>query len=148
MNKYTYWKLKRENPELLNKKTREKNARRMSRIRKDPLRYAHWREVNNRKIKRHISKHPIEYRYNLYLNSAKGRGIEFRLSIEQFKQFWQKPCHYCKDKIETIGLDRVDNDKGYLINNVVSCCVTCNWMKRNLSKDIFIDHCRKVAGGL
>lgn len=30
-----------------------------------------------------------------------------------------------------IGIDRVQNDKGYEMNNVVPCCSTCNYEKKN-----------------
>jgi len=45
--------------------------------------------------------------------------------------FGNKKCHYCFDDLNPTGtgLDRKDNDKGYLIDNVVSCCCTCNRMR-------------------
>jgi len=40
-------------------------------------------------------------------------------------------CYYCNHDLEEtgIGLDRIDNDKGYLENNVVPCCWICNKIK-------------------
>jgi hypothetical protein len=35
-------------------------------------------------------------------------------------------------------VDRLDSDEGYIISNCVSCCEMCNFMKGNLSVDIFI----------
>ena len=61
-----------------------------------------------------------------YKGNAKQRGIEFHLTEEQFESFWQKPCEYCGAEIETIGLDRLDSDGHYTIDNVVSCCWSCN----------------------
>ena len=31
------------------------------------------------------------------------------------------------------GIDRVDNEKGYVHGNVEACCGTCNFLKGNLS---------------
>ena len=64
-----------------------------------------------------------------YKGNAKRRGIEFHLTEEQFESFWQKPCEYCGAEIETIGLDRLDSDGHYTIDNVVSCCWSCNKSK-------------------
>lgn len=84
-------------------------------------------------------------KYKSYQASAKRRGNEFSISYEEFVSFWQKPCFYCDELIMTIGLDRVDNDLGYAIDNIVSCCAICNWMKRSLPQDVFIDRCYKIA---
>lgn len=43
------------------------------------------------------------------------------------------------------GIDRVNNDIGYLIENCVSCCKVCNFMKRSMSKNDFINHVNKIA---
>jgi hypothetical protein len=42
------------------------------------------------------------------------------------------------------GLDRIDQTIGHNKNNVVTCCVDCNMMKRNWHHDKFINHIKKV----
>ena len=85
-------------------------------------------------------------RFNMYKNSSASlRNIEWDLTFEQFMTFWQKPCYYCGEKIETVGLDRVDNTKGYTINNIVSCCHKCNNWKKNNTQKKFIERCIKIA---
>ncbi len=84
-------------------------------------------------------------RYSSYKSDAKRRKIEFNLSSKEFKTFWKKSCHYCENEIEFIGLDRVDNTAGYQLNNIVSCCSTCNNMKKNLSSSVFLEHCHKIS---
>jgi len=59
--------------------------------------------------------------------------------------YWQLPCYYCGDNIETIGLDRLNNTKGYSLDNIVSCCTPCNMMKNNNTEDDFIARCKKIA---
>ena len=68
-----------------------------------------------------------------YRTSSKQRNILFLLTEEEFESFWKKPCEYCGAEIETIGLDRVDNDGPYHIDNVVSCCMPCNSSKKTRS---------------
>lgn len=83
--------------------------------------------------------------FDKYKRSAKQRHYSFGLTFEQFKTFWQKDCYYCGDQTKTIGLDRVDNSKGYNLDNIVSCCWKCNQMKLALSQKEFISQCKKIA---
>jgi len=93
-----------------------------------------------------------------YKNSAKIRKLEFNLSYERFRSLISGSCKYCgtynsnERKINRIvpqilrynGIDRVDNQVGYIEGNVVSCCKTCNFMKRNHQLDDFIAHISKI----
>jgi hypothetical protein len=87
----------------------------------------------------------INSRYSAYLKGANRRKYDFNISINDFMLFWQKPCEYCGDEIKTIGIDRVNNNKGYTIDNICSCCKTCNFLKGSLDKHIFIDKCKKIT---
>lgn len=93
--------------------------------------------------------HPLrqkpEYRFKTYQSSAKRSGKSFELTFDQFKSFWQKECYYCGGEMLTIGLDRIDNEVGYLLSNVVSCCMMCNWMKRALPQNVFLEQCAKIS---
>lgn len=84
-------------------------------------------------------------RYRHYRNSAKARNIGFELTLEEFKELWQKPCYFCADDILKIGLDRMDSSVGYIKSNVVPCCTKCNFAKHLMSVDEFIEHCEKVV---
>ncbi len=94
------------------------------------------------------------------VNGAKNRNIDFQLSLEEFKNIISKNCHYCGQEpvvsgvskninktdspVKNNGVDRVDNSKGYTINNCVSCCKICNFMKKNYSKEDFLKHAYKI----
>ena len=67
------------------------------------------------------------------------------LTFEEFKSFWQLPCHYCGAEIETIGLDRIDNSLGYKLDNVIPCCLRCNILKFFNTEKEFLDHCKKIV---
>lgn len=80
-----------------------------------------------------------------YFYGAKRRGHDFNLTKEQFMTFWQKPCHYCGDSIETVGIDRMDHMKGYEISNCVPCCTPCNRGKMVQSYQEFIDRAHRIS---
>lgn len=90
-----------------------------------------WRSTVDRKY--------IDYKYE-----AKRRGLEFELTFKEFASFENVPCHYCGDEMKSIGLDRVDNDLGYFMNNVVSSCHTCNSIKHVYDKEEFLRHVEKI----
>ncbi len=80
-----------------------------------------------------------------FRSGATRRSLAYELTREQFMTFWQKPCTYCGDEIQTVGLDRLDNTKGYTMDNVVSCCATCNGMKSGMALTEFLERCRRIA---
>lgn len=99
---------------------------------------------------------PYEALYNNCAKVAKGRGLDFSISYEEFVELTdQKNCHYCDSEITwskvNIGLngpahnlDRKDNTKGYSLENCLISCGICNCMKRALPYDVFIEHIRKI----
>jgi len=48
------------------------------------------------------------------------------VTLEELFEIIKKPCTYCGDTEDQKGLDRVDNDRGHVKDNVVSCCYLCN----------------------
>jgi hypothetical protein len=57
--------------------------------------------------------------------------------------FWQKPCYYCGELSK--GIDRLDSTKGYEVENCVSCCEQCNYMKLDYTQEEFIKKCIQIA---
>ena len=108
-------------------------------------------KVYAEKNKEAISAYQKEYRetikgrFKKYQFSANSRGYDFPITLDEFSTFWQKPCHYCGDAIETIGLDRIDNNIGYNLDNLVSCCTFCNLAKLDWTEEYFLDKIRKIA---
>jgi hypothetical protein len=92
--------------------------------------------------------HPLAH-YKRVLDGAAKRGLEVdeKLTVEIFIEFVNKPCEYCGHYIDTeaISLDRIDSNKGYLLNNIVPCCELCNTAKGILSVDQFENHILKIA---
>jgi hypothetical protein len=87
-------------------------------------------------------------RYSQYLKRAKTKGWEFDLTEEEFKQMCTSPCHYCQrtiTKSNTSGIDRIDSNIGYVYGNLAPCCSECNASKGTLTRDHFLETCRRVA---
>lgn len=88
----------------------------------------------------------IELLYVRYNIGSKKRNIQFELTIEEFNKLVCSPCYYCNvySEEEVIGVDRVDSEIGYILDNVVPCCEYCNIMKNDLSLEDFIEHVSKI----
>ena len=104
---------------------RESNKEKIAIIKK-----AH-REANRDKVNAYHKAHSQSQRgrYNSYKSGAKRRSLPFELSFDEFMIFWQANCHYCGDQIATIGIDRIDSNVGYSLENCVPCCARCNYVK-------------------
>jgi hypothetical protein len=112
------------------------------------------------------------YVYKSIKSNAKSRRLNFEISYDDFLSISSKECFYCGqiDKrnkwsyvgysskssfIESVtnrelydsminGLDRLDSSLGYTMDNVVSCCGTCNRAKMDLKLDDFLSHIKKI----
>ena len=93
----------------------------------------------------------------VYRHGAKNRNKEFNLTFNVFKNLVTKNCHYCDEppqnkytklgklkKIKFNGIDRLDNKKGYTIDNSVPCCTVCNRMKLDSSVDDFFNKIKRI----
>lgn len=113
----------------------------------------------------------LKNNYSRYKSGAKERNLDFLLTLEEFEKIiTTENCHYCNDLpnnkkyayhrtryskgIETDefilahGIDRIDNNKGYIKGNVVCCCKICNSMKSKLSYNDFILQIKKIKDNL
>jgi len=76
-------------------------------------------------------------RFNKAKSKAKIRGLVFDLTFERFIEISSLPCYYCADELcgkeifEGAHLDRIDNSKGYIEDNVLSCGLLCNQIRMN-----------------
>lgn len=83
---------------------------------------------------------PFETKFKKLVYNAKRRNINCNLSYENYLDFTEiKFCHYCEKKInwdpyyapDCHFLDRKNNNVGYIVNNCVICCFSCNDLKSN-----------------
>lgn len=80
--------------------------------------------------------------FNRYKNDARNRNLDFYLTSKQFNLLIGSNCYYCNcppsNGIITrySGIDRVNNEQGYIITNCVSCCIKCNSDKKSITPNI------------
>lgn len=107
-----------------------------------------------------------------YKGMAKNRNIQFDLTMDETIFLLKGNCNYCNRPpsnhfnvrengksskkrnyalnrthdfdILYNGIDRIDNLKGYTLENSVSCCNICNTAKLNLSLDEFKEWIKNV----
>lgn len=92
-----------------------------------------------------------------YQTAARNRSLEWALSDDAFFDLTKSLCFYCGTPPARVrrvsrngeylfnGVDRVDNLKGYVSDNVVPCCATCNHAKCQMSVTDFRSWVRRVA---
>jgi hypothetical protein len=93
-----------------------------------------------------------------YKRNAKTRCLEFSLSKEQFVQLVSSDCTYCGTKPNTLftyshcigklvynGIDRINNNIGYTINNSKPCCKKCNFIKRRMTMEEFQKKIKNIS---
>lgn len=96
--------------------------------------------------------------YSKYRRKALKNNLIFNLSFEEFEKLTSLDCFYCGDKPNNYcvgnrayggftyqGIDRMDNDKGYVLSNVVPCCKACNMAKKTTSFSEFVSWIKKLA---
>lgn len=97
--------------------------------------------------------------FQTYKDCARRRGIVFQLTACECGYLFRRNCFYCgyppsnvsrnrNDKTVTFvynGIDRLDNNNGYTVNNAVPCCVVCNRAKSLQSIDEFVERCKLIV---
>jgi hypothetical protein len=83
--------------------------------------------------------------YKVYARNALRTSRSFDITLDQFKKIVELPCLYCKEDEDARGIDRWDNNLGYVFGNCRPCCRECNLMKGRMSAEDFIRHLRKIV---
>lgn len=88
--------------------------------------------------------------YNTYKKRAENKNLPFEITKNEFTHMINSNCYYCdapprqcSDSIRN-GIDRINNEVGYITGNSVTCCTTCNMIKRNIRHDDFLRHIEKI----
>ena len=108
-------------------------------------------EINTPAFKRYVAK---------IKKGAAERKYEFNLTDDLIYKLNKSNCYYCGVAPERIfkscearryvfnGIDRVNNNFGYVKENVVSCCFDCNSMKSILNKELFLNKIEAIYNNL
>lgn len=80
-------------------------------------------------------------RYIWLKSSARRKGREVEFTRQDFKEWLEQQllnCYYCGQELilgekglSAFTIDRKDNNKGYIIGNIVLACKRCNIIKGN-----------------
>jgi len=119
---------------------RLKNKEKISLSRK---RYSDKNTLSSQKYRKEYRK-TVHARYSKYKYGATKRGYVFEINFKFFNELINSDCHYC-GSVDSIGIDRKDNTLGYSKDNCLSCCTSCNMMKRGLDYDYFINKCKSIS---
>lgn len=110
------------------------------------------------------------FRIQGYKNGAKKRNYEWGLSFLEFIDIAGRNCYFCNEEakswecfsnapsvrkdspkankslyeIKISGVDRLDNTKGYTLENSVPCCMYCNRAKSDLTLNEFIERTERL----
>lgn len=85
----------------------------------------------------------MRQKFNSLKSRAKKRNLEVDITFEEYRQLKISDCHYCGIDnmflkyycdvmhigMPYMSIDRKDNNRGYISDNVVSCCFLCNKIK-------------------
>lgn len=97
--------------------------------------------------------------YASYRKGAKDRGIDFNIPKHKFYEIIKRDCFYCGEPASNIrkprvatktssfiysGIDRLDSNGPYTLENCIPCCSVCNRMKVDSSLVDWIEKIEKI----
>ena len=114
----------------------------------------------------------LRKKYNQYKANARNNERKFELTFEEFLMIVKKDCFYCGEKpkrsnyyinsngsfndkkitqygadrawFEANGIDRIDSDKDYTLDNTLPCCFMCNEMKSYHDKELYLNKIKSI----
>lgn len=111
--------------------------------------------IGSRLAEGRATRNEVVFRYKRH---ARERHLVWALTDAMIDTIFKSDCHWCGEPPSNVGkrsrnygdfrhsgIDRVDNEKGYVENNVVPCCIVCNSMKRDFTKAVFLERARRIA---
>ena len=90
-----------------------------------------------------------------YKQNARVGGFSWNLTPDQFISIIAKRCSYCESRptqrivngklVSYNGIDRIDSNKGYIIDNCLPCCEICNKAKLDADMLDFLNWQSRLA---
>jgi len=106
-----------------------------------------WKFENSEHMAR-WSRTSVNTRLDALKHAAERRGIEWKLADDDAKQMLTSPCVYCKHidlEVRVNGIDRLDSNVCYIVENCRPCCKNCNYMKGTYDPKTFINLAKRIA---
>lgn len=139
MKESGYWvnyAQKKKNGEIEKKDHNLEQICEWSRSEKALERLSEWKKLN------------VNDRIGNYKRKAAKKGLEWTLTDEQAEHMMKHECVYCGhiDLTKRLnGIDRMNQQGDYTIENTVPCCWTCNYMKGVMDPKTFIEKCNIIS---
>lgn len=113
---------------------------------KEKVRDKRYREMYPEKVRKSSERFRKTEKgyFSSYKNGALRRNYAFDLEYADFVKILLMACSYCGVE-KAMGIDRVDNTKGYIEGNCAPCCTHCNRMKWAHSTEFFLEHIKKIT---
>lgn len=87
----------------------------------------------------------LRIRYSQYRHRITKKNKKFDITLDLFKELVLSKCVFCKKEPNPFNtIDRIDSNLGYVVGNILSCCLTCNLFKSNMNINEFISHVQKI----
>ena len=109
--------------------------------------HALWRIENAEHCARWYRTH-VNPRLDAIKRAAETRDIEWRLTDDEAKAMLTSPCVYCKHidlDVRVNGIDRLNSNVCYTVENCRPCCKDCNYMKGTYDPKTFIERAKNIA---
>jgi hypothetical protein len=96
------------------------------------------------------------FKRHAYMRRARIKNLEFALTDAEFIKLVTSNCYYCgkswrsetrkvhKNVVPMLTIDRMDSEKGYLVENCVSACKRCNTIKMDIPYSEWVDHLKQI----
>ncbi len=108
-----------------------------------------------RKNARYTLKKALAAKISYAKGRAKKMELPFDITVDEMLDAYasqQGKCHYTGRPLDykpgspdTLSIDRVDSNRGYVKDNVVLCLWTINLMKQDLDLTEFVSMCKIIA---
>lgn len=149
------WVTKEKYLEL--QETRLEKSRRPCEKKKNIERY--YRNKQKRDLYANNYNNSIDALKRIYLNSkgsSKNRKLEFTITLDYIYNLWDKQegkCYYTNlsmlrehlsNSPYQVSIDRIDSSKGYIIDNIVLCCISMNFAKNKYKVEDFINFINNI----
>lgn len=100
------------------------------------------KQCHNKKVTSDLLKNRPVFVLRVTRHRDRASGLENDLTREFVTEQLTKPCTYCGSTV-VIGLDRKNNTLGHTQDNVVPACLRCNFIRRDMPYDAWME---MVAG--
>jgi len=116
-----------------------KKCRMSDSLRTRQRRYYHNNRESQLAYKRVLRQQNVPYAIHTdSRRSDRKNGRDNDLTKEFIAAEITKGCSYCGETEIRMTLDRIDNDKGHLQDNVVPACIRCNYTRKNMPYEAWL----------